>query len=114
MISGRSHVVGSSHSAIDGAVAAAKTALRESQVPLSLRFEDGTLVVQVGDAPAGAGRGDHIDPPGENANRTVTYRNIVRSLKTIVHAPLGRGACPPPALTRRLDRLQERMRQNRV
>jgi hypothetical protein len=96
VISGRSHVVGSSRSAIDGAIAAAKVALRDSQVPLRVHFEDGTLVVQVGRAPAGAAVSDArlllavvqdagtvSIRRGENANRTVAYRNIVRSLKTM-------------------------------
>jgi hypothetical protein len=96
VISGRSHVVGSSRSAIDGAIAAAKTALRDSQVPLRVHFEDGALIVQVGGAPVGAtisdarlllavvqDAGTVSIRRGENANRTVTYRNIVRSLKVI-------------------------------
>jgi hypothetical protein len=96
VISGRTHVVGSSRSAIDGAIAAAKAALGDPQVPLSLHFEEGALVVQVGAAPAGAAlqntrlllavvqdAGTVSIRRGENANRTVTYRNIVRSLKTI-------------------------------
>lgn len=96
VIAGRNHVVGSSRPAIDSAIAAAKTALRESQVPLSVHFEDGALVVQVGAAPAGAKVSDArlllavvqeagiiAIRRGENANRTVTYYNIVRALKTI-------------------------------
>jgi hypothetical protein len=96
VVSGRSHVVGSSRSAIDGAIAAARTALRDSQVPLDLHFEEGALVVRVGAAPAGVAISDArillavvqdagtvSIRRGENANRTVTYRNIVRSLKAI-------------------------------
>ncbi len=96
VVGGRFHVVGSSRSAIDGAIAAAKTALRESQVTLSVHFEGGALVVQVGAAPAGAkvsdaalllavvqGAGTVSIRRGENANRTVTYFNIVRGLKTV-------------------------------
>jgi hypothetical protein len=96
VIGGKLHVVGSSRSAIDGAIATAKTTLRESQVPLRVHFEDGALVVQVGGAPAGAAisnarlllavlqdAGTVSIRRGENANRTVTYYNIVRALKTI-------------------------------
>jgi hypothetical protein len=54
VVSGRIHVVGSSRPGIDGAIAAAKTALRDSHVPLSVHFDGDTLVVQVGGAPAGA------------------------------------------------------------
>ncbi len=95
-VGGKFHVVGSSRPAIDSAIAAAKTALQESQVPLSVHFEDGALVVQVGGAPAGAATqnarlllavvqdaGSVSIRRGENANRTVTYYNIVRALKTI-------------------------------
>jgi hypothetical protein len=96
VIGGRFHVVGSSRSAIDGAIGAARTALRESQVPLSVHLDDGALFVQVGAAPAGAAiqnarlllavvqdAGTVSIRRGENANRTVTYYNIVRALKTI-------------------------------
>jgi len=96
VVSGRIHVVGSSRPAIDGAIASAKTALQGYQVSLRVRFEDGTLVVEVGGAPAGAAisharlllavvqdAGAVSIRRGENANRTVTYHNIVRSLRTI-------------------------------
>jgi hypothetical protein len=96
VVSGTFHVVGSSRPGIDNAIAAAKTALRDSQVPLSARFEDDTLVVQIGRAPAGTAisdvrvllavvqdAGTVLIRRGENANRAVTYHNIVRSLKTI-------------------------------
>jgi hypothetical protein len=54
VVSGRIHVVGSSRPDIDGAIAAAKTALQDSHVPLSVHFDGDTLVVQVGGARAGA------------------------------------------------------------
>jgi hypothetical protein len=96
VINGKFHVVGSSRSAIDGAIAMAKTAPRESQVPLRVHFEHNALIVQVGGAPAGAAistarlllavvqdAGTVSIRRGENANRIVTYYNIVRGLKTI-------------------------------
>ena len=96
VVGGRLHVVGSSRSAIDGAIAATKTALRESQVPLTVYFEDGALVVQVGGASAGTAiqnarlllavvqdAGKVAIRRGENADRTLSYYNIVRALKTI-------------------------------
>lgn len=96
VISGTFHVVGSSGPGIDSAIAAAKRALRDSRVPLSVRFDGGSLVVQVGGAPAGAAISDArlllavvqdagtvSIRRGENADRTVKYHNIVRSLKTI-------------------------------
>ena len=96
VIGGKFHVVGSSRSAIDGAIAAAKAAPRVPPVPLSIRFDDDALVVQVGGAPAHAAisnarlllavvqdAGTVSIRRGENANRTVTYYNIVRSLRTI-------------------------------
>jgi len=96
VVSGGAHIVGSSRSGIDNAIAAAKRSVRDAQVPLSVHFEGGTLVVQVGRAPAGAAISDArlllvlvqdagtvSIHRGENANRTVTYHNIVRSLRTI-------------------------------
>jgi hypothetical protein len=96
VINGRYHVVGSSRPDIDGAIAAAKATLREPPVPLKVHFEDDALVVQVGAAKAGPAvpdarlllavvqdAGTVSIRRGENANRTVTYHNIVRSLKTI-------------------------------
>jgi len=96
VVSGRTHVVGSSRPGIDDAIVATKTALRDSQVPLSIHFDGDTLVVQVGGALAGAAipharlllaavqdAGTVSIRRGENANRTVTYHNIVRSLRTI-------------------------------
>ena len=96
VIGGRFHVVGSSRPAIDSTIAAARTALREFQVPLKVHFEDGVLVVQVGGAPAGTAvsnarlllavvqdAGTVSIRRGENANRTITYYNIVRGLKAI-------------------------------
>ena len=96
VVSGTAHVVGSSRSGIDSAIASARTALRDSQVPLSAHLEGDTLIVQVGSASAGSptssarvllavvqDAGTVSIRRGENANRTVTYHNIVRSLKTI-------------------------------
>ena len=96
VVSGSAHVVGSSRSAIDNAIAAVKKSLRDSQVAVSVREEGGALVVQVGPAPVGAAISDArlllatIQDAGtvsirrgENANRDVTYHNIVRSLTII-------------------------------
>jgi hypothetical protein len=96
VVAGSAHVVGSSRSSIDAAIAAAKLALREPQPSVQLRWEGDVLVVNVGAAQAGA-----VDPStrlllavvqdfgtvaigrGENANQSVTYYNIVRSLRPI-------------------------------
>ena len=96
VVSGTAHVVGSSRSSIDSAIAAAKRAVRDSHVPLRVHVEEDTLVVEVGSAPADAAissarlllaivqdAGTVSIRRGENANRTVTYHNIVRSLKAI-------------------------------
>jgi hypothetical protein len=96
VISGASHVIGSSRTSLDAGIAAAKRTLRESQVPLDARLEGDTLVVQIGSAPEGAAvprarlflavvqdSGTVAIRRGENADRSVTYYNIVRSLKPI-------------------------------
>lgn len=96
VVSGTAHVVGSSRSGIDSAIASAKSALRQSQVPLSARFDGDTLIVEVSSAAQGArvsnarlllavvqDSGTVAIGRGENANRSVTYHNVVRSLKTI-------------------------------
>lgn len=96
VVGGKFHVVGSSRSAIDGAIVAAKAGLRDSQVTLSAHFEDDVLVVQVGGATAGAAisnarvllavvqdAGTVSIRRGENADRTIIYHNIVRALRTI-------------------------------
>lgn len=96
VINGKFHVVGSSRPAIDGTIAAVKTALREPLVSLRVHFEDDALLVQVGAANAGPAISDArlllavvqdtgtvSIRRGENANRTVTYYNIVRALRTV-------------------------------
>lgn len=96
VVSGMSHVVGSSRASIDSAIASAKTALRQTQVSLRARFEGDALIVEVGKAAQGANvsnarlllavvqdSGTVSIRRGENANRNVTYHNVVRSLKTI-------------------------------
>jgi len=96
VVGGKFHVVGSSRPDIDKAITAARTGLRDIQVPLDVRLDDDALVVRIGSAPAGAAianarlllaaaqdAGTVSIRRGENAKRTVTYRNIVRSLKTI-------------------------------
>ena len=96
VVGGKFHVVGSLRSAIDGAIAAAKVWLRDSQVSLSVRLDDDALVVQVGGATTGAtisnarvllavvqDAGTVSIRRGENADRAITYHNIVRALRTI-------------------------------
>jgi hypothetical protein len=96
VVGGKFHAVGSSRPDIDRAISAATTELQHIQVPLDIRIHHDALVVQIGSAPAGAAianarlllaaaqdTGTVAIRRGENANRTVTYRNIVRSLRTI-------------------------------
>lgn len=96
VVSGSAHVVGSSRSSIDDAIALAKRKLRESYVPLRVHLEAGELVVQAVAVPAVTTLSDArlflaivqksgtvAIRRGENANRSVTYHNIVRSLKPI-------------------------------
>ena len=96
VVGGSAHVVGSSRSSIDGAIAAAKLVLKEAQASVRLLWEGDTLVVRVGSEQAGAAVANTLllvaavqdfgtvaIGRGENANRTVTYHNVVRSLRPI-------------------------------
>jgi hypothetical protein len=96
VVSGSAQVVGSSRSSIDNAIAVARRTLRDTQVPLRVRMEGGALVVQAVSVPAATKLSDArlflavvqqsgmvAIRRGENANRSVTYHNIVRSLRPI-------------------------------
>jgi hypothetical protein len=96
VVSGSAHVVGSSRSSIDDAITTAKRTLRDSHIPLRVHLEGGELVVQAVGAPPATRLSDArlflavvqeagtvAIRRGENANRSVTYHNIVRSFKPI-------------------------------
>ncbi|MBX9588069.1 MAG: DUF1223 domain-containing protein [Hyphomonadaceae bacterium] len=96
VVSGTTHVVGSSQRDIDHAIVAARKTLGATQVPVAVRLTADVLVIEIGAAPhstvvssarvllaAVQDFGTVSIGRGENANRTVTYYNIVRSLKPI-------------------------------
>jgi hypothetical protein len=90
VINGQKHVVGSSRSDIDAAVASTASSFA---VPVHIARRGQDLVVSVG-AGASAGSGNVVLMPlidarkvpvgrGENARRTLTYTNIVREIVPI-------------------------------
>ena len=96
VVNGATHVIGSSRAGIDKAIDVAKEALFGSKISLRLRSEGDVIIVQIGDERTRASgpaaqvllavvqdSGTVAIRRGENANRSVTYFNIVRSLKQI-------------------------------
>lgn len=96
VVDGGAHVVGSYRGAIDNAIAASKKALANSHVTLQARIEGADIVVDVGAARAGAvtaggkllvatvkDAGTVAIGRGENAQRSITYHNVVRSLDVV-------------------------------
>lgn len=94
VINGRAHAVGSSAGQIESAIAWTAKARGETNVPIRLQLSGETLVVEAGGSSAGlrdatgtlfvAAIQDHGKVTigrGENAGRTVTYFNVVRSMK---------------------------------
>ncbi|GJE62141.1 DUF1223 domain-containing protein [Methylobacterium trifolii] len=90
VIDGRLGLVGSEAGAVRGAIARASGAA-VAEAPVALAREGGNLVVRLG---AGSGAGSvtlvgfdpsHVTavPRGENAGRTITQANVVRSLRDI-------------------------------
>ncbi len=96
VVSGSAHVVGSSRSSIDDAIAGTKRTLGASQIRFRVGFDAGALIVQIGSAATAAPApdvtlllavveetGTVAIRRGENANRSVTYHNVVRSIRPI-------------------------------
>jgi hypothetical protein len=92
----RSYDFGSSRSSIDSAIVVAQRTLRDSQTDVHLLREGDDLVVQIAAVRSGAvgstarlllavaqDLGKVSIGRGENASRSATYRNIVRSLRQI-------------------------------
>jgi hypothetical protein len=87
VINGATHVVGSSRSAVDAAIAAAQGS--QVNVPVSVSMLGGNIDVHLGDAPGESGTlwlygvaplvNVTIDR-GENSGKDVTYHNVVRQL----------------------------------
>jgi len=96
VINGASHVIGSSKSNIDEAIAAEARQLATSRVPVKVRIDGKRLVIETGEAPAGLAHKEAtiwllmVDRSvavkierGENRGKTVTYANVVRELNPI-------------------------------
>jgi hypothetical protein len=96
MVNGRTHVVGSSASAIDEAISGTAADLAASRIPVRMRTEGKRLVIETGEAPAGATTREatiwllmvHRETEvkierGENRGRVVTYYNVVRDLSPV-------------------------------
>lgn len=96
VVDGKQHIVGSSRGAIDGAIAASKKAHERTAATLQARIDGVDIVVDVGAARAGAevsggqllvavvkDAGTVAIGRGENAQRSITYHNIVRSLNVV-------------------------------
>lgn len=96
VIDGRAHVVGSDRAAIETTVAALAAEGRAPSVDVEVETSADSMVVKVGDAPAGLGHGRatvwlaryeraRTVPigKGENSGKTVTYSHLVRTLQPI-------------------------------
>ena len=96
VVSGLTHVIGSSPEAIDGAIKATEAKFTASRVPVKVRTEKGRIVIETGDAPEGSAareatiwmamerrKAEVKIERGENRGRTVTYSNVVRELTPI-------------------------------
>lgn len=96
VINGTTHAVGSRIDDIEAAVAATADKLGPWRSGITLRTEGDELVIEIGQAPAGATVADgrvlvamtsrSVDVPiatGENRGKTITYYNVVRRLSEI-------------------------------
>ncbi len=96
VVSGLTHVVGSSLEAIDSAILATERKFAASRVPVKVRLENGRVVIETGDAPAHSTtreatiwlamvrrKADVKIDRGENRGRTITYSNVVRELTPV-------------------------------
>lgn len=96
VVDGRAHVIGSVASSIDHVMGRTRPSVEASHVALNASVENDAVVIAVGAAQtAVAGpaanvvlaavqdRGTVAIGRGENAGRTITYHNIVRSMRTV-------------------------------
>ena len=110
VINGIAHVVGSSARDIDGAIAATTAAFVRSAVPISVRLEQGRLVIDAGAVADGGeikdatiwlavikNEAEIVVRSGENRGKTLKFYNVVREI-----TPVGMWTGKP--LTIRLDR----------
>ncbi len=93
IVNGLKHCVGSDLEAIETALKATAPLVRNEAVPLSLRQEDGKLIIETGAAPEGAQHktgkvwvaavrrsAEVAIKAGENSGRKITYTNVVLGL----------------------------------
>lgn len=96
MVSGRTHVVGSSPEHVEAAIKSTEQQFAESRVPVRINFDGKRLVIETGDAPTGSVVKEatvwlamvHRESSvkierGENRGKTVKYVNVVRELNPI-------------------------------
>jgi hypothetical protein len=96
VVSGLTHINGSSEDKVDLAIAKTAKLFAASRVPINLRAAKGRLIVDVAAAPEGAevseatvwlaaiaGRVEVPITKGENQGRTAVYANVVRRLMPI-------------------------------
>lgn len=93
IVNGARDCIGSNREQIEAAVEATAPVAGKDAIPLDVRRQDGKLIIDVGDAPAGfrqkkgkvwvATVQPHLEVPiqrGENAGAVLTYTNVVRKL----------------------------------
>ncbi len=93
IVNGMRNCLGNSKADIESAVKTTKPLLGKEAVPLSVRFEDGKVIIDAGEAPPGSRHRkgkvwiatalSSLTVPitrGENAGAVVTYTNVVRDL----------------------------------
>jgi hypothetical protein len=96
VVNGLTHVIGSSAEAIDAAITATAKKLSASRVPVKVRIDGTRLIIETGDAPAGAAVQEstiwlamvHREfevkiERGENRGKSIKYVNVVRDLNPI-------------------------------
>lgn len=106
VVNGAAHAVGSNKAEIEGAIERTSTDFAMRRIPAHLWLQNGSLVIEAGEAPANAGITDATIwlvvltrsaevavKRGENTGRTLTYTNVVRSM-----TPVGRWTGKPLVL----------------
>ena len=96
VVDGLIHVNGSNEAAIEAAVRAAATRLKDARVPVNMHAEGGTLVIGIGAAPDGSEKRDATVwlavakdletvsiTRGENRGKTLSYYHPVRELSPV-------------------------------
>lgn len=106
VVNGAAHAVGSNKVEIEGAIERTSAEFAKRRIPAHLWLQSGSLVIEAGEAPQGAGITDATIwlvvfarsaevavKRGENSGRTLAYTNVVRSM-----TPVGRWTGKPLVL----------------